>query len=390
MKLPSLAPLMLAAAVAAATPLVSSAQTTMPANDAPPALPAPLTQPGGRTFENVIADLNATNGQLQQTLSGPDQLLSAEGRAANKDQVVPLLKRMDALLTEAVPLAPDPETAGKIKSGRYSFLAMLSGYGDADAKQQLAADDSTAAKSAAALGQFIAADDVAAKKAAVATLSTVADAAPADAAVLDTAMGMLQFAEDGGVTREIKAVVTGKLKGELAEQVGQQIAAQDQARAVFRDSLVGKPLTALDGAAKLDGGKLAMADLKGKVTLVDFWATWCAPCLAAMPKLVDARRQYGEKGFEIVGVSLDLSAEPLKEYLGKHPDVSWPMAYDAAKPETTQALADDLGILAYPTTLLLDRDGIVRGVVAGPEDELEPLLAMIPALLDKPATRPAE
>jgi thiol-disulfide isomerase/thioredoxin len=110
----------------------------------------------------------------------------------------------------------------------------------------------------------------------------------------------------------------------------------------------------------LDGKTLDVRELRGQVVLVDFWATWCPPCRAAIPELRELHRRYHEHGFEIVGVSLDFQRSALERSV-KENELPWPQIYfdrkgqqDAANP-----LARRLGVESIPYTLLIDREGKV-------------------------------
>ncbi len=112
-----------------------------------------------------------------------------------------------------------------------------------------------------------------------------------------------------------------------------------------------------------DGKPVKLSDYagKGKVVLVDFWASWCGPCRQEMPNLVDAYKQYKGKNFEIVGVSLDKSAEPWKEALKKM-NMTWPQMSDLKfwDCEGVQLY----GITGIPHTVIIDGEGtiIARGL----------------------------
>jgi thiol-disulfide isomerase/thioredoxin len=140
--------------------------------------------------------------------------------------------------------------------------------------------------------------------------------------------------------------------------------------------LVGRALD-LEGPG-LDGGTIRIADAAGKVRVVDFWATWCGPCAELMPQLERLQREQGARGLVVYGVAVDEDAAAVRAFLAQVP-VSYPMLFDPSG-ETT---AVPLGIGALPTTLLVDRRGVVREVHRGYdasvsrelEDEILRLLA---------------
>ena len=99
--------------------------------------------------------------------------------------------------------------------------------------------------------------------------------------------------------------------------------------------------------------------MAGKVVLVDFWASWCAPCKSSFPVLDSIYRKFKERGFLVVAVSVDESGDAMREFLGTHP-VSFPVVRDAR-----QQLVASAGIEAMPTSFLIDRTGKVVAVHAG-------------------------
>lgn len=136
-----------------------------------------------------------------------------------------------------------------------------------------------------------------------------------------------------------------------------------------------------EGPANLDftlkdmnGADYRMADLKGKVVLVNFWASWCAPCLAEIPEFIKVREEYHEKGFEIVGISTDDTPEQLKAFAEKT-KTNYPLVQVTA--EVEEAFGPVFGL---PTSVLVARDGSVCKRHFGPlskeqlEKELKPLL----------------
>ncbi len=130
-------------------------------------------------------------------------------------------------------------------------------------------------------------------------------------------------------------------------------------------------------ARTLDGSKnVAVEDYRGKVVLIDFWASWCPPCLKSLPKYDDLRREIGTSDFEIVAVNVDENVEDAKKFLAKHP-VSYPIAKDPKG-----VLPGVFGVKAMPTSYLVDKNGVVKYVHAAfKEGDIEKLRAEIEKLI---------
>ena len=125
--------------------------------------------------------------------------------------------------------------------------------------------------------------------------------------------------------------------------------------------------SALDAGAKmpeiglkdLSGKTVDLASLAGKVVIVDFWATWCAPCKEELPELEKFHKKYGAKGLVIVGVSVDKEAGGLKPFLDKL-KITFPVVHDAA-----HAVSGKYSPPRMPSSYIVDRKGIVRYVHGG-------------------------
>ncbi len=128
-------------------------------------------------------------------------------------------------------------------------------------------------------------------------------------------------------------------------------------------------------------------DLAGKVVLIDFWGTWCAPCVGDLPNLRKLRRTYGDRGFEIVGIATPDQNKPfpdqrLRDFIDGY-KVDWPQWY------TGQDLNDldkgfdfprSWGVGSYPTHFILDAEGTIRSTTTNRADESE---ALVRQLLDE-------
>ncbi len=104
----------------------------------------------------------------------------------------------------------------------------------------------------------------------------------------------------------------------------------------------------------LAGKPLSIARFKGKVVLVDFWATWCGPCIGELPNVLKAYDKYHGKGFEIVGISLDSDRAKLDSFISDK-KMTWPQYFDGKGWQTK--LAGVYGVNSIPATYLLDGEG---------------------------------
>jgi len=107
----------------------------------------------------------------------------------------------------------------------------------------------------------------------------------------------------------------------------------------------------------ISGEKLSPAAYKGKVLLIDFWATWCGPCVAEMPNVKSVYAKYHGQGFEIVGISLDQSRDKLDMYLERQ-EIKWPQYFDGKY--WNNDIAVSYGVKSIPATFLVDKKGKIR------------------------------
>ena len=162
--------------------------------------------------------------------------------------------------------------------------------------------------------------------------------------------------------KELEAVSAADAEYEAkraAHQKGQKPAAGDVMEIEFRG---------------VNGERVNLADLRGKVVLIDFWATWCGPCVGEIPNVVAAYEKYHSKGFEVIGISLDSEKSALKSFIKDH-DMPWPQHFDGKGWDNEYGR--EYGIRSIPAVFLIDKKGFVASTTArgaNLEIELERLL----------------
>jgi cytochrome c biogenesis protein CcmG, thiol:disulfide interchange protein DsbE len=125
----------------------------------------------------------------------------------------------------------------------------------------------------------------------------------------------------------------------------------------------------------LSGQKFTLSGQRGKVVLLDFWATWCKPCRDEVPQFVELQEKYGDKGLQIVAISMDDDPQPVRDFIRQF-KINYPVIMGNAGIGELYG-----GVLGLPIAFLIDRDGRIRARHAGPTDpsalrqELLPLLS---------------
>ena len=115
----------------------------------------------------------------------------------------------------------------------------------------------------------------------------------------------------------------GKNAGNVIEKIAQRGAAQKLQAGLAPGNVFP------DFAEKdLNGNPISVGALKGKVVLVDFWATWCGPCRGELPNVIATYKKYHADGFEIIGVSLDSERDKLDKFLKEQDGMTWPQLFD--------------------------------------------------------------
>lgn len=131
------------------------------------------------------------------------------------------------------------------------------------------------------------------------------------------------------------------------------------------------------------GLNVPQVDLKsyqGKVVLLNFWATWCAPCLVEIPRFMEWQRDYGAQGLQVIGVSMDDSSPPVRELLRKL-KINYPVLMGDERLGELYG-----GVLGLPVTYLIDKGGRLRARFEG-ETDLRGMEKQVKALLSAPPSR---
>jgi thiol-disulfide isomerase/thioredoxin len=340
------------------------------------------SSPGARTAQQIAADIQKAGQDLGPLFSSPQDLFEPAKRQAAAPKAVPALRKMIRLLDELIATRPAGAPQGQEK---IQLMALLSALGDKDAAARLqamasspVAGECAAGRSAQLFAAWLLTDaQPAAQQKVIDDLAALAKKYPNEPAVAGAAIMLAGTTSPGSrdVRDKVAAAVNGTLKGNAGATATKQI---EQINLKFEQqaklkALEGKPMV-LEGPTP-SGATFSTAQFKGKVVLVDFWASWCVPCKQELPKIKKLYSQYHAQGLEVVGVSCDNAGEDLFKFLSQNRDVPWPQLFDAGQPGWHK-LADQYGINAIPAVWVIDRKGVLRSV-----DARESYEKLVPELL---------
>jgi thiol-disulfide isomerase/thioredoxin len=199
--------------------------------------------------------------------------------------------------------------------------------------------------------------------------------APIDASIVQVTSTQLEDRDPEAVVGLLEQVMPIFDKSDDKEV--KKLLAEANLQGMYRRlTLLGKPME-ISGTL-LDGKPVDWESYRGKVVLVDFWATWCGPCRAEIPNVLEMYEAYHDKGFDVLGISLDATPEAAQKYVEEN-KLPWSSIFPKNEDERewSNPLVAYYGITGIPTAILVGKDGKVvnmnaRGPVLG--EELEKLL----------------
>ncbi len=117
----------------------------------------------------------------------------------------------------------------------------------------------------------------------------------------------------------------------------------------------------------LTGRTISLSEYKGQVVLLEFWATWCPPCKASVPALVELTRKYGQKGFIVIGVSIDTdsdASEKVRQFSATH-NINYPVLM------ANETISKTYNVMSIPTSFLIGKDGKIIDIFKGYSEEFD-------------------
>ena len=347
---------------------VASASGPLAAQNEPPANPA----------ANAAGVPPLPDGEPQELLQFVDKVLAQPVPPAPRDVTMKVFRERAALAYEAsdkvlgrvaaADATYEPAVRMKLRS-----LMMLAQLGDESAPGKLGEFAATLVESPSktlareARRMTIIADmqgvfakrDVSSAGAIIERIEALAKDDPSDGdtanLAMQTATALEQFPGGDALSKELYRRLGPVFEGsdnERTKAMGTMFAG-----VLRRQELPGNAMEI--SGTNMDGSAFDRKQLDGKVVLVDFWATWCGPCIAEMPNVLEQYAKYHDKGFEVVGVSLDTDRAALEAFIADQ-KIPWIVLHEqglaAAK---GHPLAMRYGITGIPTVILIGRDGKV-------------------------------
>jgi thiol-disulfide isomerase/thioredoxin len=177
---------------------------------------------------------------------------------------------------------------------------------------------------------------------------------PERSEVYDLMMQLLQIRSQEGDVDKARALAQTLVESSIGEEAKEGVR-----QMIKKFDFFGKPLQLK--FTSVDGREVDLQKMHGKVVLIDFWASWCGPCMMEMPKVKAAYEKLQPQGFEILGINLDEDKERMQRVLTTS-NMTWPQSFDGKKWEG--AFIKRFGITSIPTVWLVDKRGVLRDLNA--------------------------
>jgi len=184
---------------------------------------------------------------------------------------------------------------------------------------------------------------------------------------IDKARDIVGAPKVENVTAELEALVKAPDASSENKTTAEKVLKKIKATAELKSKPLDLKFTAVDGR------EVDVSKMRGKVVLIDFWATWCGPCVAELPNVLKAYKELHPKGFEIIGISLDSDKEKLESFV-KEKGMDWPQFFDGKG--WKNEISSNYGINSIPAMWLVDQKGMVIDTAArgGLEEKVAKLL----------------
>ena len=318
------------------------------------------------------------DGTPEQLMKYLEEIRQPKQRPRSRQEMMGYMKEVagaSVQVAEKILAQSKPDDAMQVRASKLKLesLMMLGRLGDEKAAADMAAYaaalvDSPSPELAreakrmlivAEAQAMFAKEDLAAAPALIKKTTDLVAADPDDAETAGLAMQLASAFENMPEGEPLAVSMFEALGPIFAKSTNPQIKGMGESFAgtMRRLSLPGKPME-IKGTL-LDGTPFDPKSLAGKVVLVDFWATWCGPCVAELPNMLAQYEKYHAKGFEVVGISLDEDQEALKKFVTDK-NIPWPVLFEKSEGAGWRhPLATYYGINGIPQLILIGRDGNV-------------------------------